>query len=82
MVLTVRVLDPEPGAAKLEVESFNVIPLGWPEAESAILELKPPPTLTLMPAVALDPAATVSALVVLVSVKLGAGVTVRLNGSV
>jgi hypothetical protein len=73
---------PEPGATKLAGESFKVIPLGWPEAASAILALNPPPTLTLMPAVALVPLTTVIALALVDNVKLGRGVIVRLNGRV
>jgi len=82
LALTVRVVLPEPGAEKLAGESFKVMPFGWPEAASAILELNPPPTLTLMPATALEPSTTVIALALVDNVKLGRGVTVRLNGSV
>lgn len=82
VALTVSVPVPEPGAAKLAGDKLTVMPLGWPEAESVILELKPPPTLRLNVVLALAPCVTVIELEVLESVKLGCAVTVRLNGSV
>lgn len=56
--LSVRVLDPEPGAAMLAGEKLAVSPAGSPTTESATPELKPPPTVVVTLTWVLDPAAT------------------------
>lgn len=68
-------LVPEPGALKLAVESFVVIPLGWPETESVTLDLNPPLTLTLRPTAAFAPSTTVIDPVVPANVIPGPEVT-------
>jgi len=79
--LTVSVLVPDPGAGKLASDNFVVIPPGWPDTESATLELNPPLTPTLKPAVALVPCTTVMELVVPETARAGPPVTVMVSGT-
>ena len=82
VVASVRVLVPEPGAGKLAVDNFAVIPPGWPVTVSAILPLNPPDTVTLIVTVAPVPWTIVTDPGVPESVKPACGVTVTVRACV
>jgi hypothetical protein len=61
--LSVKVLDPDPGAANEGGKKLAVIPAGSPLTDSATAELNPALGATLAVRVALEPGFTLSALI-------------------
>ena len=79
LALKVKVLVPEPGAARLAGAKLAVTPAGSPVAERATALLKPPETATFTPAMATPPCARVTDGVPKLSVNPAGGVIVRFN---
>jgi hypothetical protein len=81
LAVNVTVDVPEPGAAMGVGLKLTVTPVGWPEADKAMAELKPPETVVVIFDVPLLPCVTETEVGEADMVKLGVGlaVTVRLT---
>jgi len=73
---------PEPGAAMEVGLKLTVTPVGWPVADKAMAELKPPTTAVVMVEVPLLPCTTETVVGEAEMEKLGPEVTVRVTVAV